>query len=46
MKYGQVRFRVKSADYYESYGTFFNFIFCKIPACGLGWPWAGASVSY
>ena len=45
-KYGQVRFRVKSANYYESYGPFFNFIFCKIPACGWGWPWAGASVSY
>ena len=25
---------------------FFTFIFCKIPACGWGWPWAGASVSY
>ena len=32
-KYGQVRFRVKSANYYESYGPFFNFIFCKMPAC-------------
>ena len=46
IKYGQVRFRVKSANYYESYGPFFNFIFYKIPACGWGWPWAGASVSY
>ena len=42
IKYGQVRFRVKSANYYESNGPFFNFIFffffffffCKIPACG------------
>ena len=41
-----VRFRVKSANYCESYGPFFNFIFCKMPACGWGWPWAGASVSY
>ena len=44
IKYGQVRFRVKSANNYESYGPFFSF--CKIPACGWGWPWAGASVSY
>ena len=29
---GQVQFRVKSANYYESYGPFFNFIFCKMPA--------------
>ena len=34
IKYGQVRFRVESANYYESYGPFFNFIFCEIPACG------------
>ena len=27
IKYGQVRFRVKYANYYESYGPFFNFIF-------------------
>ena len=31
---GRVQLRVKSANYYESYGPFFNFIFCKIPACG------------
>ena len=29
IKYSQVRFRVKSANYYESYGPFFNFIFYK-----------------
>ena len=46
IKYGQVRFRVKSANYYESYGPFFNFIFCKIPVCGWGWPWPGTSVLY
>ena len=46
IKYGQVRFIVKSANYYESYGPFFNFMFCKIPARGWGWPWAGASVSF
>ena len=46
IKYSQVRFRVKSANYYKSYGPFFNLIFCKMPACGWGWPWAGASVSY
>ena len=27
IKYGQVPFKVKSANYYESYGPFFNFIF-------------------
>ena len=27
IKYGQVRFRVKSANSYESYGLFFNFFF-------------------
>ena len=29
IKYGQVRFRVKSANYYKSYGPFFNFIFLQ-----------------
>ena len=24
----------------------FHFNFCKMPACGWGWPWAGASVPY
>ena len=29
IKYGQVRFRVKSTNFYESYGPFFNFIFLQ-----------------
>ena len=29
IKYGQVRFRVKSANYYKSYDLFFKFIFAK-----------------
>ena len=37
---GQVWTRVKSANY-ESYGPFFNFIFCKMLACRWGWPLGG-----
>ena len=41
IKYGQVRFRVKSANYYESYGPFFNFIFfakcLRVGEDGPGW---------
>ena len=41
IKYGQVRFIVKSVNYYESYGPFFNFIFCKIPVQGEDGPGRG-----
>ena len=33
IKYGQVQFIVKSANYYESYGPFFNYFFAKY-LCG------------
>ena len=41
IKYGQVRFRVKSANYYESYGPFFNFIFFLTKCLRVGEDGAG-----
>ena len=44
IKYKSSAIRVKSANYYESYGpffSFFNFIFCKMPECWWGWPLDG-----
>ena len=40
IKYGQVRFRVKSADYYKSYGPFSTSFFAKclrVGEDGPGW---------
>ena len=34
------------SDIGPSWPSCFNFIFCKMPACGWGWPWVGASLSY
>ena len=41
IKYGQVRFRVKSANYYESYGPFSTSFFAKYLRVGEDGPGRG-----